>query len=80
MDCSYLYTDCIGFCKDFSTFASGNEPFVKSILVSVHNIASKFDTPFDAQERGFYKELASLTDAEIVSKIIEVAHYYKDEY
>jgi hypothetical protein len=43
----------IGFCKDFSTFASGNEPFVKSILVSVHNIALKFDTPFDAQERGF---------------------------
>lgn len=34
----------------------------------------------DAEERGFYRELASLTDAEIVSKIIEVAHYYKDEY
>tara|TARA_X000000368_G_scaffold386276_1_gene346139 strand:- start:452 stop:628 length:177 start_codon:yes stop_codon:yes gene_type:complete len=34
----------------------------------------------DAEERGFYRELASLTDSEIVSKIIEVAHYYKDEY
>ena len=32
----------------------------------------------DAEERGFYKELASLTDSEIVSKIIEVANYYKD--
>jgi len=34
----------------------------------------------DAEERGFYKELASLTDGEIVSKIIEVANYYKNEY
>ena len=34
----------------------------------------------DAEERGFYKELASYTDAEIVSKIIEVANYYKEEY
>ena len=34
----------------------------------------------DAEERGFYRELASLTDGEIVSKIIEVAHYYKEEY
>ena len=34
----------------------------------------------DAEERGFYRELASLTDGEIVSKIIEVAHYYKNEY
>ncbi len=34
----------------------------------------------DSEERGFYKELASATDGEIVSKIIEVANYYKDEY
>ena len=34
----------------------------------------------DAEERGFYKELSSLTDGEIVSKIIEVADYYKEEY
>lgn len=34
----------------------------------------------DAEERGFYEELASLTDAEIVGKIIEVAYYYQDEY
>lgn len=34
----------------------------------------------DAEESGFYEELAICTDAEIVSKIIEVAQYYKDEY
>ena len=34
----------------------------------------------DAEERGFYEELAICTDGEIVSKIIEVANYYKDEY
>jgi len=34
----------------------------------------------DAEERGFYEELAMCTDAEIVSKIIEVAQYYKEEY
>ena len=34
----------------------------------------------DAEERGFYEGLAMCTDAEIVSKIIEVANYYKDEY
>lgn len=34
----------------------------------------------DAEERGFYRELASLTDAEIVEKIIEVAYYYQEEY
>ena len=34
----------------------------------------------DVEERGFYKELASLTSKEIVSKIIECANYYKDMY
>ena len=34
----------------------------------------------DAEEKGFYKELASLTDAEIMEKIIEVAYYYQEEY
>ena len=34
----------------------------------------------DAEERGFYKDLASLTEGEIVSRIIEAAHYYKDYY
>ena len=34
----------------------------------------------DAEERGFFKELASLTDAEIMEKIIEVAYYYHEEY
>jgi len=34
----------------------------------------------DAEERGFYEELSMCTDAEIVSKIIEVAYYYKEEY
>ncbi len=32
----------------------------------------------DVEERGFYKELASLTSKEIVSKIIECANYYKE--
>ena len=32
------------------------------------------------QERGFYIELASLTDSEIVYKIIERAGHYKDMY
>ncbi len=34
----------------------------------------------DVEERGFYKELASLTSKEIVSKIIECANYYKEMY
>ena len=34
----------------------------------------------DAEEKGFYKDLATDTDDEIISKIIEVANYYKDEY
>ena len=34
----------------------------------------------DVEKRGFYKELASLTDKEIVSKIIECANYYRDMY
>jgi len=34
----------------------------------------------DAEEQGFYEELALLTDAEIVQKIIEVAQYYQNEY
>jgi len=33
----------------------------------------------DAEENGFYEELALLTDSEIVQKIIEVAQYYQDE-
>jgi len=33
----------------------------------------------DAEENGFYEELALLTDSEIVQKIIEVARYYQDE-
>jgi len=34
----------------------------------------------DAEEQGFYEELALLTDDEIVGKIIEVAYYYQHEY
>ena len=34
----------------------------------------------DVNERGFYIELASLTNKEIVSKIIEIANHYKDMY
>ena len=34
----------------------------------------------DVEERGFYRELASLTDSEIVYKIIECANYYRDLY
>lgn len=34
----------------------------------------------DVEERGFYRELASLTDNEILYKIIECANYYKDMY
>ncbi len=34
----------------------------------------------DAEERGFYKDISSLTKLEIVSRIIEVANYYKDYY
>lgn len=34
----------------------------------------------DVEERGFYRELASLTDSEIVYKIIEYAGHYKDMY
>jgi len=34
----------------------------------------------DAEEKGFYKELASMTNEEIVQAIINVAYYYKDEF
>ena len=34
----------------------------------------------DVEEYGFYRKLASLTDKEIISKIIEYANYYKDRY
>ena len=34
----------------------------------------------DAEERGFYRELASMTDAEIMDGIINLAYYYKQEY
>jgi hypothetical protein len=34
----------------------------------------------DAQERGFYKNLASMTDAEIIDGLIHLAYYYKEEY
>ncbi len=34
----------------------------------------------DAQERDFYKELASMTDEEILDGLIHLAYYYKKEY
>lgn len=34
----------------------------------------------DAEERGFYRELASKTDEEIIDSIIHLAYYYKEEY
>jgi hypothetical protein len=34
----------------------------------------------DAEERGFYKGLASMTDAEIMDGIIHLAYYYQEEY
>jgi len=34
----------------------------------------------DAQERGFYKGLASMTDEEIIDGLIHLAYYYKEEY
>jgi hypothetical protein len=33
----------------------------------------------DAQEKDFYKELASMTEAEIVDGIINLGYYYKQE-
>lgn len=32
----------------------------------------------DAEERNFYKELATLTESEIIKKIIELAFYYQE--
>ena len=34
----------------------------------------------DAQESNSYKELALMTDEEIIDAIIHLAYYYKEEY
>lgn len=34
----------------------------------------------DAQEKDFYKGLASMTDKEIIEGLIHLAYYYKQEY
>lgn len=34
----------------------------------------------DAEERGFYKDVAFMTDEEIIENLIQLAYYYKEEY
>ena len=63
--------------QDSATDSFGGELDLNEIFDI--SVSKKIIMGADAEENGFYEELALLTDSEIVQKIIEVARYYQDE-